>query len=195
MKVALIGNGFDDRPYQHPSELDLDANPSRIIDACEVVARCNRCPHYWDGWTGWKTDILFARSAAGIHGRRMVSQYDFSIPSDVICGINQFVVVGDTPADRPAIGLRPYLDRYPELQHVIYEFLPFEWHDPLTRQRIGLEGKIPTLGAIALVYLMTAFPDAAVLLSGFTFVDAHLDYHNWQAEQNWIAKHPKIQIL
>lgn len=196
MKIAIIGNGFN--PKWKGPEAENYHNPSEEIDACDEVWRCNMCRYYYVGFTGWNVTRLFVRSASGIHGRRMTSRYDITIPDGVVHRRPKLIVFGDTERDTYEQATQRYVMRYPPLNQIT--FIPYAKYNKLVRAAIGGDHRMPTLGALVLVHAMTVYPESEIVLAGFTYrVEMYPKHtHDWDSEEQWVrklAKEGRVRFL
>jgi hypothetical protein len=189
MKICLVGNG---------KFIPSLANPSEEVDACDLVCRLNRCTCYYEGWTGFKTDMLVVRSALDLVGQKMTAKYHFTIPTDVVEQVKTFVVIGQGPHDNFDTALTPYLARYTQLQEAEQKFIPFEtWYENIFSRIKIPDEKHPTIGGIALDMLLRQYPDAEFCLAGFNYSTTEIgrNTHAWKEEQEWILDNPRFKIL
>lgn len=194
MKIAVIGNGEQTGPYLAAPHFYEWHNPSEEIDNCDWVVRCNRARFYYDGWTGWRCDQLIVRSASGIHGRRICTNYDFTIPDGVLVKLQKLTVVGEK-VDTPNQAIEPYLIRYPELKNRQIEYVPWDKQEKLTEEIKMNDGDIPTLGLLAITYILDKYPGCEINLAGFPFKDKQCRPHDWDAEELWVRNHKQIKDL
>ena len=187
MKIAIIGNGCHPRWHR-----DFKENNSAFIDSCDVVVRQNSCPHYYRGYTGWRSDILVLRSAhEGGTGLPISWMYDATVPERVARDVKKIIVVAEND-DTLELCAGPHCERYGWSRDQI-EMLPYSYREKV-RDDCHSDSKyyMITLGTVTVHLVIDRWPDAEVYLSGYCFqyLGHHLvqSAHDVYAEYEWIKQ-------